>query len=103
MEVGLTHYLVLAGILFSIGVYGVLARRNAVVMLMSLELMFNAVNVTLIAFSRWVTPALLVGQTFSVFVLTVAAAEATVGLAIVLAIFRLRANVSAEAVDSLRG
>lgn len=103
MEVGLTHYLVLAGILFSIGVYGVLSRRNAVVMLMSLELMFNAVNVTLIAFSRWVTPALLVGQTFSVFVLTVAAAEATVGLAIVLAIFRLRANVSAEAVDSLRG
>lgn len=103
MEVGVNHYLVLAGILFSIGLYGVLSRRNAVVMLMALELMFNSVNLTLIAFSRWVTPSLLTGQAFAIFVLTVAAAEATVGLAIVLAIYRNRASVSAEQVDELRG
>ena len=88
MTVGLEHYLVLAAILFSIGLYGALAKRNAVIILMCIELMLNAVNITLVAFSRYVVPALLTGQVFAIFVIVVAAAEVAVGLAIILAIYR---------------
>ena len=88
MEISLTHYLALAAILFGIGMFGVLTRRNAVGILMSIELMFNAVNINLVAFNRYVTPADFSGQIFSIFVIVVAAAEATVGLAIVLLIYR---------------
>jgi NADH:ubiquinone oxidoreductase subunit K len=88
MEISLTHYLALAAILFGIGLFGVLTRRNAVGILMSIELMFNAVNINLVAFNRYVTPADFTGQIFSIFVIVVAAAEATVGLAIVLLIYR---------------
>ena len=88
MEISLTHYLALAAILFGIGMFGVLTRRNAVGILMSIELMFNAVNINLVAFNRFVTPADFTGQIFSIFVIVVAAAEATVGLAIVLLIYR---------------
>ncbi|MBI4284570.1 MAG: NADH-quinone oxidoreductase subunit NuoK [Chloroflexi bacterium] len=101
---GLEHFLVLSGALFSIGLYGALAKKNAVVVLMSIELMFNAVNVAVVAFSRYIAPAttaqlpdtarfLLTGQVFAVFVITVAAAEVALGLALVLAIYRLRATV----------
>ncbi|TET68889.1 MAG: NADH-quinone oxidoreductase subunit NuoK [Dehalococcoidia bacterium] len=85
---GLYHYLILSAILFSIGLYGVLAKRNAVIILMCIELMLNAVNITLVAFSRYVVPALLTGQIFALFVIVVAAAEVAVGLAIILAIYR---------------
>jgi NADH:ubiquinone oxidoreductase subunit K len=88
MEISLAHYLALAAILFGIGLFGVLTRRNAVGILMSIELMFNAVNINLVAFNRFVTPADFTGQIFSIFVIVVAAAEATVGLAIVLLIYR---------------
>ena len=88
MSVGLYHYLILSAILFSIGLYGVLAKRNAVIILMCIELMLNAVNITLVAFSRYVVPALLTGQVFALFVIVVAAAEVAVGLAIILAIYR---------------
>jgi len=88
MEISLTHYLALAAVLFGIGLFGVLTRRNAVGILMSIELMFNAVNINLVAFNRYVTPADFSGQIFSIFVIVVAAAEATVGLAIVLLIYR---------------
>lgn len=88
MEISLNHYLALAAILFGIGLFGVLTRRNAIGILMSIELMFNAVNINLVAFNRYVTPADFTGQIFSIFVIVVAAAEATVGLAIVLLIYR---------------
>jgi NADH:ubiquinone oxidoreductase subunit K len=88
MEISLAHFLALAAILFGIGLFGVLTRRNAVGILMSIELMFNAVNINLVAFNRYVTPADFTGQIFSIFVIVVAAAEATVGLAIVLLIYR---------------
>jgi NADH:ubiquinone oxidoreductase subunit K len=88
MEISLAHYLSLAAILFGIGIFGVLTRRNAVGILMSIELMFNAVNINLVAFNRYVTPNDFIGQIFAIFVIVVAAAEATVGLAIVLLIYR---------------
>lgn len=88
MEVSLAHYLALAAILFGIGLFGVLTRRNAIGILMSIELMFNAVNINLVAFNRYITPSDFTGQIFSIFVIVVAAAEATVGLAIVMLIYR---------------
>ncbi len=88
MTLGLQHYLVLAAILFSIGLFGALTKRNAVIILMCIELMLNAVNITLVAFSRYVVPALLTGQIFAIFVIVVAPAEVAVGLAIILAIYR---------------
>ena len=79
MAIGLTHYLVLASLLFCIGLYGALTRRNAVIILMCIELMLNAVNISLIAFSSYVVPQLLTGQVFAIFVMVVAAAEIAVG------------------------
>ena len=89
----------LSALLFGIGVYGVLARRNAVAMLMAVELMLNAANLDLIAFDAWFKDTLHSGQVFALFIVVVAAAEVGIGLAIVLAVFRLRDTV---AVDSLR-
>lgn len=88
MEIGLTHYLSLSAILFAIGFFGVLTRRNAIGILMSIELMFNAVNINFVAFNRFITPADFTGQIFALFTIVIAAAEATVGLAIVLLIYR---------------
>ncbi len=88
MIVGLEHYLVLSAVLFCIGLYGALTKRNAVIVLMCVELMLNAVNISLVAFSSYIVPALLTGQVFSIFVMVVAAAEVAVGLAIILAIYR---------------
>ena len=82
----------LAGLLFCIGVYGVLARRNAILVLMSVELMLNAVNINLVAFDVWMRDPLLAGQVFTLFVITIAAAEVGLGLAIVLLVFRNRAT-----------
>ena len=102
MTLGLTHYLILSAILFSIGLYGVLAKRNAVIILMCIELMLNAVNITLVAFSRYVTPQLLTGQVFAIFVMVVAAAEVAVGLAVILAIYRSTETIDAEKFNLLK-
>jgi NADH:ubiquinone oxidoreductase subunit K len=97
----LNQFLILAAVLFCIGVYGVIARRNAVLVLMSVELILNAVNINLVAFSA-MTGAIS-GQVFALFVIAVAAAEVGVGLAIVLAIFRHRRNVDLTELDTMRG
>jgi NADH-quinone oxidoreductase subunit K len=101
--ISLQHFLILSAALFSIGLFGVVSRRNAVGVLMSLELMLNAVNLNLIAFNRYVHPADYTGQMFTLFTITIAAAEATVGLALVVSIFRARRSVRVEDVDLLKG
>jgi NADH-quinone oxidoreductase subunit K len=98
----LLYPLVFAAFLFSAGVYGVLARRNAVMVLMSIELMLNAVNINLIAFNAYLRDQLATGQVFALFVIAVAAAEVGIGLAIVLLIFRNRETVNIDEVDLLR-
>lgn len=100
--VPLSWYLALAAALFCIGVYGVLARKNAVAILMSIELMLNAVNINLVAFWRYLTPTNSSGQMFTIIVLTVAAAEAAVGLALIISIYRRRNTVVAEEFDLLK-
>jgi NAD(P)H-quinone oxidoreductase subunit 4L len=100
--VGLTHYVVLSSILFCIGIFGVLTRRNAIAILMSIELMFNAANINFVAFSRFVTPGEFVGQVFAVFVITIAAAEATVGLAIVLLIYRNFKGINVDNINLMK-
>lgn len=98
----LTRYLTLAALLFSVGIYGMSVSRNAVRVLMSIELMLNAVNINLVAFARYVDPSAVKGQLFAIFILTVAAAEAAVGLAIVLAIYRNTATVDMEKFNLLK-
>lgn len=98
--IGLFHYLILAAILFCIGLYGVLTRRNAVAVLMSLELMFNAVNINMVAFSHF-RPEI-TGIVFSLFIIAVAAAEATVGVALVLSVYRNQKNIDLEESSQLR-
>ena len=88
--------------LFSIGLYGVLAKRNAVVILMCIEIMLNAVNIALVAFSRYVVPMLLTGQIFAIFVMVVAAAEAAVGIAIIIAIYRNRESIDVDKFDLMK-
>lgn len=102
MVIGLQHYLILSAVLFSIGLYGVLAKRNAVIILMCIELMLNAVNITLVAFSRYVVPAMLTGQVFAIFVIVVAAAEVAVGLAIIFAIYRGLEDIDVSKIDLLK-
>jgi NADH-quinone oxidoreductase subunit K len=97
----LLYPLVLSALLFAVGVYGLLARRNAVLVLMSVELMLNAVNLDLIAFDAWLRDTLHSGQVFALFVITIAAAEVGIGLAIVLQVFRLRATVAIDEMDEL--
>jgi NADH-quinone oxidoreductase subunit K len=100
LDIGYAHFLVLAAVLFLIGVIGVLLRRNALIILMSVELMLNAANVTLLTFSRmWGD---LSAHTFALIVIAVAAAEASVGLAIVVAVFRGRRNVEVDRLTTLR-
>jgi NADH-quinone oxidoreductase subunit K len=94
------HYLILSLALFTIGVAGVLTRRNVIVMLMSIELILNAVNINLVAFSR--LHGSVDGQVFAIFVMAAAAAEAVVGLGIILAFFRSRETVSADEMDLLK-
>ncbi len=93
--------LLLAVALFCIGVYGVLARRNAITLLMSFELMLNAVNINLVAFDAWHVDGLATGQTLAVFVITIAAAEIGLGLAIVLLLFRGHGHVDVDAARDL--
>ncbi len=100
--VPLWMYLVVSAALFSIGVYGVLARRNAIAILMSVELMLNAANINLVAFWRYMNPEEISGQVFATFVFAIAAAEAAVGLALILAIYRNRQTVIVEDVNVLK-
>jgi NADH-quinone oxidoreductase subunit K len=104
MQVPLSWYLVVAAALFCIGLYGALSRRNAIAILMSVELMLNSVNVNLLAFWRHVEVVrqTLAGQVFVIVVITVAAAEAAVGLALVIAIYRSRRTVNVEDVDLMK-
>ncbi len=98
----LSWYLIVAAGLFCIGVYGVLARRNSVGILMGVELMLNAVNINLVAFWRYLAPTDPAGQVFALFVLVVAAAEAVVGLALIISVYRDRRSIDAEKIDLLR-
>jgi NADH:ubiquinone oxidoreductase subunit K len=95
-------FLLVAALLFCIGIYGVLSRRNAIAVLMSVELMLNAVNINLVAFWRYVTPLNMSGQAFAAFVFVVAAAEAAVGLAIIISVYRNWRSVNVEDVNLLR-
>ncbi|MBF0422275.1 MAG: NADH-quinone oxidoreductase subunit NuoK [Magnetococcales bacterium] len=102
MAVGLNHYLVLGAMLFTIGILGIfLNRRNVILIMMSIELVLLAVNVNLVAFSRFMGHV--DGQIITFFVMTVAAAEAAIGLAILVAFFRNRATIDVEEIDSMKG
>ena len=101
-EVGLSHYLGVAAILFTIGVFGIfLNRKNVIIILMSVELMLLAVNINFVAFSSYLND--LVGQVFALFVLTVAAAEAAIGLAILVVYFRNRGTIEVEDINMMKG
>jgi len=103
VSIELTHYLVVGAILFSIGLYAALAKRNIVGILMGIELMFNAVNLTFIAFSRFVESARPInGHVFVIFIITVAAAEAAVALALAVVIYRTRSTIDVDKINLLR-
>jgi NAD(P)H-quinone oxidoreductase subunit 4L len=102
MAIGLNHFLILSGILFSIGLYGALTKRNAIVILISIELMLNAVNIALVAFSRYITPIALTGQVFTIFVIVVAAAEVALGLAIIISIYRNRETIDTHKINLMK-
>ena len=102
MEIGLSHYLTVAAILFTLGIFGIfLNRKNIIVILMSIKLILLGVNINFVAFSHFLND--LVGQVFALFVLTVAAAEAAIGLAILVAFYRNRGSIATEDVDAMRG
>ncbi|UUX52291.1 NADH-quinone oxidoreductase subunit NuoK [Nisaea acidiphila] len=102
MEIGLAHYLTVAAVLFTLGMFGIfLNRKNVIIILMSIELMLLAVNINLVAFSVFLND--LVGQVFALFVLTVAAAEAAIGLAILVVYFRNRGSIAVEDINLMKG
>lgn len=98
----LSWYLIFAAALFAIGLFGVLSRKNAIAILMGIELMLNSVNINLVAFWRYITPQEITGQVFAIMVFAVAAAEVAVGLALIISIYRRRKTVVAEDIDMLR-
>jgi NADH-quinone oxidoreductase subunit K len=98
----LSWYLIFAAGLFSIGLYGVLARKNAIAILMGIELMLNAVNINLVAFWRYRTPEEMAGQVFAVIVFAVAAAEVAVGLALFISLYRRRNTIAADEIDLMK-
>ena len=102
MSIPLSWFLILAAALFCIGLYGVLSRRNAIAILLGVEMMLNAVNVNLVAFWRYLTPAQMAGQAFAVIVFAVAAAEVAVGLALIISVYRQRRTVVAEEIDLMK-
>ena len=102
LEIGLAHYLTVAAILFTLGIFGIfLNRKNVIIILMSIELMLLAVNINLVAFSTHLQD--LAGQIFAMFVLTVAAAEAAIGLAILVVYFRNRGSIEVEDINMMKG
>jgi NADH:ubiquinone oxidoreductase subunit K len=100
--IGLEHFLVLSAVLFSLGVYGVLARRHAVLILMSIELMLNAASINMVAFAVYTAPERFIGLIFAVFIITIAAAEVALGLAIILRLFRNRTTANVDEVHELK-
>lgn len=102
MSIPITWFLLVAAALFCIGLYGVLSRRNAIGILMGIELMLNAVNINLIAFWRYTAPEMMAGQIFAIFVFAVAAAEVAVGLALVISLYRNRETVIVEDINLLK-
>jgi NADH-quinone oxidoreductase subunit K len=102
MTIGIFHYLILAGLLFCIGLFGVLSRRNAILILMSIELMLQAVNINLVAFAKFIHPQILEGQVFAIFVIVVAAVEVAVGLAIILSIYRLKETIFIDEINLMK-
>ena len=100
--VPLSYYLILSALLFTIGMFGALTRRNAIGVLMALELMFNAINVSFVAFSRYLPQQMLQGQIFAIFIITVAAAEAAVGLAIVLGLYRNFKTINVDEINLMK-
>lgn len=101
--IGPKHFLILSAILFAIGVFGILSRRNIVGVLMSIELLFNAVGINFVAFNRYLYPDALWGQGFTLFIIALAAAEAVVGLALVLTIYRNSKTILVERMNILQG
>ncbi len=101
MTVGLNEFLIIAGLLFAVGFFGILLRRNTLVIYMSLELMLNAINLALVAFSRY--NGTMDGNIFVFFIITVAAAEVTVGLAIIVALYRKRQSIMIQEMSALKG
>ncbi|MBE7637593.1 NADH-quinone oxidoreductase subunit NuoK [Sneathiella sp. P13V-1] len=102
MEIGLAHYLILSAILLTLGIFGIfLNRKNVIVILMSVELMLLAVNINLVAFSAFLND--MVGQVFTLFILTVAAGEAAIGLAILVVYFRNRGSIAVEDIHHMKG
>ncbi|WP_374373063.1 NADH-quinone oxidoreductase subunit NuoK [Dongia sp.] len=102
MSIGIEHYLTLSAILFTIGIFGIfINRKNVIIILMSVELMLLAVNVNMVAFSAFLND--LVGQVFAMLILTVAAAEAAIGLAILVVFFRTRGSIAVEDVNMMKG
>ena len=101
MEITTAHYLTLSFMLFSIGLIGIVTRRNMIIVLMSIELLLNSVNLNLIAFSHQLSD--LTGQVFAIFTICVAAGEAAVGLGILLALYRLRHTTELDQVTDMRG
>jgi NADH-quinone oxidoreductase subunit K len=102
MSIPLSWYLVLSAALFSIGLFGVLARKNAIAILLGVELMLNAVNINLVAFWRYLDPVQMAGQVFAIIVFAVAAAEVAVGLALIISVYRRRKTVVADEVDLMK-
>lgn len=98
----LTHYLTVAAALFCLGAYGALTRRNVIGVLISLEIMLNAVNINLVAFSRFVTPSAPIGQIFTIFVIAVAAAMAAIGLALILAVYRSGRSIEVDKMNLMK-
>ena len=98
----LSWYLILSAALFSIGLFGVLARRNAIAILLGVELMLNAVNINLVTFWRYLNPAQMTGQVFAIIVFAVAAAEVAVGLALVISVYSNRKTVVADELDMMK-
>jgi len=101
-QIPLEHFLVVSAIVFSIGIYGVLTRRNAVLILMSVELMLNAASINMVAFAAYTSPQVMTGIIFAVFIITVAAAEVGLALAIILRIFRNRGTSNVDEVNQLK-
>ena len=101
MTITINHYLIVSFLLFSVGFLGVLVRRNFLTVLISVELMLNAVNLNLIAFSRRLSD--LTGQVFAVFVITIAAGEAAIGLALTISLYRQRKTLNVEEADTMKG
>jgi NADH-quinone oxidoreductase subunit K len=102
MSIPLSWYLILAAALFCLGLYGVFSRKNAIAILLGIELMLNAVNINLVAFWRYLNPAQMAGQAFAVIVFAVAAAEVAVGLALIISVYRRRKTVVADEIDLMR-